>query len=80
MDDKFTIKYSVADGYVGKDRPHSFTFPANYLNGDETDDQLVSLYEQSVNDHFEQNIFPEGSNCEEFVRWARERLDAAKDS
>ena len=74
MDDKFRCTYQVADGYVSGRRPQTFTIQAHDLEEDMTDAELAILYDQSMQDHFEQRIYPEGDNQEAFIAWAREQL------
>ncbi len=40
------------------------------------DSELESLFEQSMQEHFQQNIYPEGygSSLEAFKAWARKKL------
>jgi hypothetical protein len=66
----------VADGYVGKERPHYFSIDASNLEEDMDDSDLRELFEDSMQGHFEQNVFPESENKEAFVEWARSQLSS----
>ena len=73
--EKFKVTYSACDGYVGKSRPIHFNISTGELDEDMTDDDLVELFEQSMQDHFEHNVFPESEDCNAFVSWARQQLN-----
>jgi hypothetical protein len=66
--------YEVADGYVGKRRPKFFKIYANQLDEDSSEEELEELYDELVEDHFRQNIFPSAERKEEFVQWAKEQI------
>lgn len=73
-DKKFKARYQVADGYAGGSRPQHFTIHAGDLEDDMDDAALQSFYEQSVQDDFEQKIYPDSERMDEFIAWAKERL------
>lgn len=70
----FEATYYVADGYVGGDRPHYFKISPNDLEEDMTDEDLSELFEEFMLSHFAANIFPESTNCDSFISWARQQL------
>ncbi len=74
---KFKAIYDVSDGYVGKSRPKYFTIAEGELDNDMTEDELRELFQQSMQNNFEQDITPYQQNEDEFVEWAKNIL--AKD-
>ena len=70
----FEACYEVADGYVGRRRPKTFKIYANQLDEDLSEEELEELYDELVEDHFRQNIFPESERKEEFVQWAKKKI------
>jgi len=74
MSNKFKGRYTVADGYVGRDRPQTFMFHAGDLEDDMTDEDLERAYEEAAQYHFEQFLTPEVDRFDEFKVWAREQL------
>ena len=71
MTEKFRVKYHVADGYVGKDRPLYFYIDPSEVEDDMEDSELSELYHDQIQDEFEQKVFAEGENLEDFLVWAR---------
>jgi hypothetical protein len=71
---RFKAAYSVADGYVGKERPLYFSISAGELEEDMDDEDLVDLFEDSMQAHFEQSVHPESSDRDAFIVWARHQL------
>lgn len=70
----FRARYQVADGYAGGSRPQHFKISADDLEDDMDDESLEIFYEQSVQDDFEQKIYPDSERVDEFIAWAKERL------
>ena len=66
----FTAIYEIDDGYVGKSAPHRVQISDGELDDDMTAEDLEYYYDDVIEDHFAQNIFPNGSNKQEFVGWA----------
>jgi hypothetical protein len=56
---RIRITYYVADGYVGKDRPHSVYAEPDDFDGCETDEEFDERIWEIVDDHFRANISPE---------------------
>ena len=75
-DNRFEATYQTYDGYAGGSRPQHFEIRADDLEEDMGDNELESLFEQSMREHFQQNIYPEGygSSLEGFKAWARQKL------
>ena len=74
-DGYFKAKYTVADGYgTGNQRPQYFRIDPGDIQSDMSDADLQELLDESMQDHFEQHVFPEGDNAEKFIAWAREQL------
>lgn len=76
MTEKFQARYQVHDGYAGGARPKHFTISADDLEDDMTEEQLVEFYESSVQDHYDEHVFPGAERVDEFVAWARAQLAA----
>ena len=74
MAESFTVTWRISDGYVGRDRPHHFTIPADSLNGDETDDDLRRIFEEMLEEEFAEKIQPYSDDDAKFIAWARERI------
>jgi len=74
MSDKYKARYEVSDGYVGKDRPMYFTIHESEIEDDMDNVDLVNLYLDSMQDHFEQHVTPSevGVDVEAFVDWAEQ--------
>lgn len=72
----FEACYQVDDGYVGKHRPKTFKIYANQLDEDLSEEELEELYDELVENHFRQNIYPSSERKEEFVQWAKEQIAA----
>lgn len=77
--DFFRATYSAADGYIGKSRPLYFRIATTELEEDMTDEDLADLFEESMQDHFDQNVHPESDDRQVFVEWARMRLQERED-
>ena len=75
--DKFQGVFEIDDGYAGGRRPQHFTVNVGDLADDMTDDDLREFYEQEAEDHFRHNIVISVSLVDDFVAWAREKLNAA---
>ena len=78
-DEEFEITYQVDDGYAGGSRPQYTTILADDLEDDMTDDDLEKLWEQYIQEAFEQKISWWSDSLEEFKDWAHERIEAMKD-
>jgi hypothetical protein len=72
--DCFQVEYLAADGYIGKHRPLYFSISVGDLEEDMDENDLIDLFEQSMQDHFEQHVHPESMDCDAFVLWARQQL------
>jgi hypothetical protein len=79
-DSHFKATYQVADGYVGKARPLYFSVSSGELEDDMGDDDLVNLFEDSMQSHFEQAVAPASDDCDAFVAWARQQLSSRSES
>ena len=71
----FKATYTAADGYVGKARPLYFSIYSGELEEDMDENDLIDLFENSMQDHFEQTVYPHSSDCDSFVAWARQQLN-----
>lgn len=71
--------YEVEDGYVGKRRPKTFKIYANQLDDDLSEEELEELYDELVESHFRQNIYPSSERKEEFVQWAKKQIALSTD-
>lgn len=76
MTEKFEACYQVDDGYVGKYRPKTFTISSSDLDEAMSDEELEELYDEAVEDHFRQHIYPSAERKEEFVEWAKQQIAA----
>ena len=75
-DNYFKGRYHVADGYVGGQRPQSFRVDEHELDDEMTDEQIVALYDEAADDHFQSHIFfPSVEREAEFIAWAREQIN-----
>ena len=75
MKDTFEAQYQVEDGYAGPARPKYFEIRPEDLDEDMTQEDLEEFYLQSVEDHFKENIYPAAEKVEQFVEWARNKLE-----
>lgn len=71
----YKATYQAADGYVGHARPLYFRIRAEDLEEDMDDEDLAELFYESMQDHFEQVVSPESSDCDAFIAWARQVLN-----
>jgi hypothetical protein len=74
----FKCKYEIDDGYVGN-RPKYFSINVNELYDDMDEDDLSEYFDESMQNDFEQSVFPYGKNKEEFIKWALERIKEMED-
>ena len=75
MSKTFQGRYQVQDGYAGGSRPKFVTIAADVLPDDMTDDELVELYEDLIQQDFEANVTPGAERIDAFVAWAREQIE-----
>ena len=75
MKDTFEAQYEVYDGYAGPARPKNFKIYAEDLDEDMSDGSLEQFYYEAVDEHFRDHIYPEAEKVEEFVEWARKKLE-----
>lgn len=75
---EFRARYSVADGYAGGSRPQYFRISTSDLAPGMERGELEEVFNDLMQFHFDQNIFPEGydSSMEEFVEWATGEISA----
>lgn len=64
----FRCKYRIDDGFVGK-REKSFYISESEIDEDMTLDDLSNLFEESMQDSFEQKVFPDAVRKEDFMAW-----------
>jgi len=78
---QFKCKYQVGDGYVGGNRPQFFTIDESEIDSEMDELSLVCLFDDVMQDHFEQNIHPEplGDSREEFIAWAKDIIAKTKE-
>lgn len=79
MEDSFKVTYNVDDGYVGGDRPQHLKISAEYLWDDSTDETLMELFWESIQEHFTRNCHPYTAQEGEFLLWAKEQLKARQE-
>lgn len=77
--DQFHGTFDIADGYAGGRRPQHFVVSVQDLHDDMTDDDLRQFYEDEAEAHFRQNFGISVSRSDEFVAWARAKLNAAEE-
>jgi len=77
--DTFRCEYEVEDGYVGPSRPHHFSVWASEINEDMTPSELDELFEERMQEAFEQKLSPYEKNKEDFIDWAWEVIEALKE-
>lgn len=65
------IRYEVDDGYVGPSAPHHLTLSTNDFDVDESEAQLRTLFQESIEEHFRQNVHPVCDQEAEFLTWAQ---------
>ena len=67
MSEKIKIIYTVADGYIGKDRPKTVYAHPDDFEGCETEDDFMERCQEVVDDHFRENVFPEIDNEDDLM-------------
>ena len=71
MSERFEITYHNDDGYAGGDRPYHTQIGENDLSGDESEDELIQLFWDTIETEFENTHRHLYSGQEsEFVEWA----------
>ena len=76
--EKFSCIYQVDDGYVGGGRPKYFNISESDLEEDMDESALEELFQECMQDHFEQHVSPYQKNMDEFIEWAKQRLQERK--
>jgi len=74
VSERFKAQYYVDDGYIGKYHPKHFTIESSEIEDDMDDSSLENLYEECIQEHFSQNIFPCAQKVEKFIDWAKEQI------
>ena len=77
-DDRFECSYEVNDGYVGGGRPLYFTIHESDIEDDIEDmeeDDLSELFDEAMQEEFDNNIGPGEINKESFIEWAKDKID-----
>ena len=77
--DTFECEYEVEDNYVGPSRPHYFRIHGSDLDEDMTENDLVNLFEERMQEAFEQKLCPYGKNQDDFMDWALEVIETLKE-
>jgi len=67
--EKFTAEYEVHEP-----APRLFSIDSDLINTDMDEGDLEQLYEDEVQQHFEQYVTPKYRNMAEFMIWARNVL------
>ena len=80
MSDKFKARYQVNDGYSGKSRPQHFEIDSSCIEDDMDDEQLINLYYESIQQHYDEHISPGAERIDEFVAWARDNINKRNES
>ncbi len=75
----FKAIYQADDGYCGGSRPQSFKISRDEIEDDMTRDDLTEMFEDMVQDDFEQKVRPSEGNYEEFIEWALEIIENRED-
>lgn len=76
---EFEATWEAADGYVGKSRPQYVTFHGGMLDPDMTEQELRNLFNETIEEDFEQTVSWSSEDEDEFVKWAQERIEAMKE-
>lgn len=77
MANEFRGEYSI-EGAGPDSSVVSFRIPEREIEDDATEDDLREVFEQSMQHHFELNIYPYEENLSEFITWARGTIEARK--
>jgi len=74
--DTFRVKYEIEDGYYGTTRPQYLTLHADWLPDDFDEDDLKCFLEESVQEHFRNNIttYMADTDIDSFISWGKEML------
>ena len=74
----FEGTYQVEDGYIGN-RPHHFTIYEGDVEEDMDELDLSNLFWRSIQDHFENNLYPSSRDEEAFMAWAKDVITARRE-
>ena len=77
---EFKVTYEVDDGYTGGSCPQSFVMSLDDIDPGMTDEQLLMLLYDAATEDMQQKVSASVSNANEFVAWARERINRNKES
>lgn len=72
----FKCRYSISDGYAGKDRQQSFNVCVEYLPDDAN--ELDNFFEENMIIDFMDSISPQAENKDDFIEWAKEEIAKRK--
>ena len=75
----FEVKWEVDDGYCGASAPQSFYIDASDLDDDMSESEIVSLFEETLQDEFLQTAHPVAENQDKFVEWAKRIIAQRKE-
>jgi hypothetical protein len=70
----FKVAWQIDDGYIGKDRPHSFYVAADDLDDDMSEEEIRKTFSDMLQEEFESNASPTTEDEEAFVEWAKQQL------
>lgn len=75
--EKFDVRWDIDDGYVGS-RPHHFDIREDEFEDESTDQDLIDLFWNLVEEDLQQRVSPISEDETRFVAWAKERIAARK--
>lgn len=74
---EFQASYSIDDGYAGN-RRHNFKLSSNEFDEFTTDEELKEIFNEIMQEHFEQNVYPIANNLDEYLDWAKKQIEEMK--
>jgi len=70
MSDVFYVEWGVEDGYTGKARTHHFDISSDDIDQDMSEEDLRRLFQDSLQEEFDQRISFYSPDEDAFVEWA----------
>ena len=80
MSNNFKVIWEVADGYIGKSRPQYFNISENDLDiaedatEEEIEEEAGILFDDMLQNEFENNIYPASDKRDEFIEWVKNEV------
>lgn len=78
MKNEFEVTWEAEDGYVRASSPHSFYISDEELDSSMDENDLETLFFDNLQDEFENHVRPATDDLEEFLDWAKERVESFK--